>query len=162
MTSEPGDILIGLYSKAVLAKAGGISRTGRLEAPDISVTRMSPVCGSRIRVDLKVEDAKVSDYAQEIHACALGQAAAAIVAEHVLGKNLDELCAAARQMRAMVVDGALPPSGDWAGLGILASVHDHKARHGAVMLAFEATLEGLATLTGEDGLAPEEQLTKSA
>lgn len=162
MTSENGDILIGLYSKDVLAKAGGISRTGRLREPDITVTRRSPVCGSRIQVDLKVEDRKVSDYAQEIHACALGQAAAAIVAEHVVGKTLDEMRGAARQMRAMIVDGGPPPSGDWSDLAILASVHDHKARHGAVLLALEATIEGLAAICSEEGLAPEEQLTKSA
>lgn len=160
--SENSDILIGLYSKDILRKAGGISRTGRLEAPHITVTRRSPVCGSRVLVDLKVEGGKVSDYAQEIHACALGQAAAAIVAEHVLGKTLDDMRGAARQMRAMIVDGAPPPDGEWAGLVILASVHGHKARHGAVLLALEAVVEGLAALSGEEGLTPDEQLTKSA
>ncbi len=162
MTSEPGDILIGLYAKDVLAKAGGISRTGRLDDPHITLTRTSPLCGSRIRVDLKVDGGKVADYAQEIHACALGQAAAAIVAEQVLGKTLGEMRGAARQMRAMIVNGGPPPGGEWADLGILASVHNHKARHGAVLLALEATIEGLAALTGEDGLSAEEQLTKNA
>ena len=148
-----------LYSKDVLRKAGNISRTGRLDAPDVTIERRSPVCGSRIRIDLRVEDGKVADYAQEIHACALGQSSAAIVAEHVVGKTSAELRALARAMRAMLVEGGPPPAGEWAELAVLASVHDHTARHGAVMLAFEAAIDGIAQLTGEEDLSPEEQLT---
>ena len=162
MTSATGDILIGLYAKNVLRKAGGITRTGRLDDPQITLARTSPLCGSRIQVDLKLKDGKVIDYAQEIHACALGQAAAAVVAEQVVGKALPEMLDVARQMRAMIVDAAPPPGGEWAEFGILASVHDHRARHGAVLLALEAVVEGLAALTGEDGLSADEQLTKNA
>lgn len=153
-------MLDALYSKDVLRKAGNITRTGRLDDPQVTVARASPVCGSRIRVDLKIEDGKVADYAQDIHACALGQSSAAIVAEHVIGKTLAEIADVARTMRTMLVDGGPPPGGEWEDLGILASVHDHKARHGAVMLSFEATLDAIAQLTGEEGLSDDEQLTR--
>lgn len=155
-------MLDALYSKDVLRKAGNISRTGRLESPSVTVSRASPVCGSRIRVDLNVEDGKVADYAQEINACALGQSSAAIVAEHVIGKTAIELLEVAKKMRAMLLDGSPPPGGEWADLAVLASVHDHKARHGAVMLPFEAVIEGLVKIAGEDGIAPEDQFTKKA
>jgi len=155
-------LLDALYSKEVLRKAGNITRTGRLENPNVTVFRASPVCGSRIRIDLNVEDGQVSDYAQEINACALGQSSAAIVAEHVIGKTAEELRALARTMRTMLLDGGPPPDGEWADLAVLASVHDHKARHGAVMLPFESIIDGLAQIAGEDGIAPDDQLTKNA
>lgn len=151
-----------LYSKDVLRKAGNISRTGRIANAQSTITRASPVCGSRIRIDLNVGDGKVTDFAQEIHACALGQSSAAIVAEHVIGKTAGELLEVAKKMRTMLLEGGPPPGGEWADLGVLASVHDHKARHGAVMLPFEAVIEGLTKITGEDGIAPDDQLTKNA
>lgn len=153
-------MLDALYNKDVLRRAATIGRTGRLPAPDASVTRVSPVCGSRITVDVTVKDGVVSDYAQDIQACALGQSSAAVLAEKVVGRNMVELRDVAGALRAMLVDGATPPDGDWAGLGILAPVHAHKTRHGAVMLAFEAVIDAIAAVTGEDGVAAGEQLTK--
>ncbi len=153
-------MLDALYNKDVLRRAATIGRTGRLAAPDASVTRVSPVCGSRITVDVTVKDGVVSDYAQDIQACALGQSSAAVLAEKIMGRNIAELREVAGALRAMLVDGAPPPDGDWAGLAILAPVHDHKGRHGAVMLPFEAVIDAIAEVTGEDGVAASEQLTK--
>lgn len=153
-------MLDALYNKDVLRRAATIGRTGRLPVPHASVTRVSPVCGSRITVDLAMTDGVVSDYAQDVHACALGQSSAAVLAEKVIGRNGSELRAVARQLRAMLVDGAPPPDGDWAGLAILAPVHGHKTRHGAVMLPFEALIDAIAEVTGEDGIAADKQLTK--
>lgn len=153
-------MLDALYSKDVLRRAATISRIGRLETPGASVTRVSPVCGSRITVDIKMEEGVVSDYAQDVHACALGQSSAAILAEKIVGKTLDELRETASALRAMLVDGAVPPDGDWSSLGILAPVHDHKTRHGAVMLPFEAAIDAAAVIAGQDGVAPDTQLTR--
>ena len=111
-------------------------------------------------MDVTVKDGVVSDYAQDIHACALGQSSAAVLAEKIMGRNIAELREVAGALRAMLVDGTPPPDGDWAGLAILAPVHDHKGRHGAVMLPFEAVIDAIAQVTGEDGVAASEQLTK--
>lgn len=153
-------MLDALYNKDVLRRAATIGRTGRLAAPDASVTRVSPVCGSRITVDVTVKDGVVSDYAQDIQACALGQSSAAVLAEKVVGRNILQLREVAGALRAMLADGAPPPHGDWAGLAILAPVHAHRTRHGAVMLAFEAVIDAIAAVTGEDGVDAGEQLTK--
>lgn len=153
-------MLDALYSKDVLRRAATIGRTGRLSAPDATVSRVSPVCGSRITVDLKMKDGVVSDYAQDVHACALGQSSAAVLAEKVIGRSGAELREVAGTLRAMLVDGAPPPGGDWSGLAILAPVHDHKTRHGAVMLAFEAVIDAIAEVTGEESISSAQQLTK--
>lgn len=153
-------MLDALYNKDVLRRAATIGRTGRLAAPDASVTRVSPVCGSRITVDIAVKDGVVSDYAQDIHACALGQSSAAVLAEKVVGRGAAELRKVAEQVRAMLVDGAPPPDGDWAGLAILAPVHQHRTRHGAVMLPFEAVIDAITEVTGEAAVPGDNQLTK--
>ena len=153
-------MLESLYSKDVLRKAASISRTERLENPDITLSHTAPLCGSRITVDLVVStDGRISDYAQDIHACALGQAAASIVAEHIVGKSIAEMIAVVDQTRAMLLEGAAPPDGEWTDLGILAPVHDHEPRHGAVMLALETALDGLRQLMGEP-LEAEDFLTR--
>lgn len=153
-------MLDALYSKDVLRRAATIGRTGRLPAPDASVTRVSPVCGSRITVDVTVTDGVVTDYAQDVHACALGQSSAAALAENIVGRSAAELRAVAERLRAMLVDGAPPPDGDWSGLAILAPVHQHKTRHGAVMLPFEAALDAVAEVTGEAAVPVDRQLTR--
>ena len=153
-------MLDALYSKDVLRRAAMIGRTGRLAAPGASVTRVSPVCGSRITVDVEMRDGVVSDYAQDIHACALGQSSASILAEQIVGRSGRELREVAANLRAMLVDGSPAPGGDWSALSILAPVHDHKSRHGAVMLAFEAAIDAIADVTGEDAIPADRQLTK--
>ena len=156
-------MLNALYSKDVLRQAAKISRTERLPSPGITVTRRAPTCGSRIVIDLSADDGgRVLDYAQDIHACALGQAAASIVAQHVVGKRAADLIPVARQVRAMLLDGAGPPGGEWADFEVLAPVHNYAPRHGAVMLALEATLDALGQLTGDPGLPADQQLTRSA
>ena len=150
-----------LYTKDVLRQAAMISRTGQLDAPDASAKRVSPVCGSRISVDLRMKDGVITDYAQDIHACALGQSSASILAAGIIGKTPDDLANVAQQMRRMLLDDGSPPNEPWDNFAILESVRDHKARHGAVMLALEATLDAAAQITGQTYLQPADALTKA-
>ena len=66
-------------------------RLGRLPAPQATSRQHSKLCGSTVTVDLTLEDGRVADYAQDVKACALGQAAASIVGRHVLGATPSEL-----------------------------------------------------------------------
>ncbi len=130
-----------LYNKAILTLAGNIERSGRLPDPDATVFLDSPLCGSRITVDVKMQGDKVSDYAADVKACALGQAASAIMAKHVIGQTVEQLREVAASMRAMLKNHAVPPTGEWSELEVLQPVADYKARHGSVMLPFEAVLK---------------------
>ena len=153
-------MLDDLYTKDVLRAAAMISHTGRLDNAQASASRVSPVCGSRITIDLCMADDVISDYAQDIHACALGQAAASIVASQIVGQRPEDIAQAARQMRAMLQADGPPPSGDWAGLAVLENVRDHKARHGAVLLALEAVLDAAGQITGTPYDQTADQLTR--
>ena len=142
-----------IYNKDVLRLAGNIGRIGRLEDPVVSVTRTAPLCGSGIVVDLGIEEGLVTDYAQEIKACALGQAAASVIAEHVIGADLTELGVLRDQMAAMLAGDGPPPEGKWAALAALAPAKSATSRHGAIMLAVDAAIEALEETTVTTGPA---------
>ena len=132
-----------LYSARILKLVANIPRAGRLAAPDASSEKISKLCGSRILVDVKVADGRVTDFAQEVKACALGQAAAAVLGEHVVGASLDEIELAREALRAMLKANGPAPEGRFSELAVLEAVKDYPARHASTMLAFEAAAEAV-------------------
>jgi NifU-like protein involved in Fe-S cluster formation len=137
-----------LYSAKLLKLAANLPRAGRLAAPQASVEKISKLCGSRVLVDVVVEDGLVADFAQEVKACALGQAAASVLGAHVVGASLEELEVARDQFRAMLKQGAPAPDGRFSDLSMLAPVKDYPARHASTLLAFDAVTEAVREATG--------------
>jgi NifU-like protein involved in Fe-S cluster formation len=132
-----------LYSARILKLVANIPHAGRLAAPDASSEKISKLCGSRILVDVKVKDGRVTDFAQEVKACALGQAAAAVLGTHVIGAHLDEIEMARDALRAMLKANGPAPGGRFSELAVLEAVKDYPARHASTMLAFEAAVEAV-------------------
>ena len=132
-----------LYSAQLLKLAANLPHAGRLPAPDGSSEKVSKLCGSRVIVDVAVEDDRVSGFAQDVKACALGQASAAILGAHVIGATLSEIELARDAFRAMLKEGAPAPEGRFSDLAMLAPVKDYPARHASTMLAFEAAAEAV-------------------
>src|SRR5580693_4139491 len=130
-----------LYSAKILKAAANMPRAGRLAAPGGSAEKVAKLCGSRVTVDVVLKDGRIADYAQDVKACALGQAAAAIMGEHVIGASVEEIEMARDALRAMLKTGGAPPEGRFADLAMLAPVKDYPPRHASTMLAFEATAE---------------------
>lgn len=129
-----------IYSRDVLRHAASISRVGRLQAPDATGTSTSRICGSRVTITLNFEGGAVSDFAQQVDACVFGQAAAAILADNILGATLDELLLAREELRKMLKETGEAPSGRFGRLGVLRAVSGLPARHDAVLLPFDATI----------------------
>lgn len=130
-----------LYSAKLLSLAANMPRTGRLAAPDGSSERVSKLCGSRVIIDVAVKDGVVTDFAQDVKACALGQAAAAVLGEHVVGATVQEIEMARDAFRAMLKTGGPAPTGRFSDLKMLEPVKDYPPRHTSTLLAFEATVE---------------------
>jgi NifU-like protein involved in Fe-S cluster formation len=130
-----------LYSARILRLAANMPRAGRLATPQASSEKVSRLCGSKVVVDVVVEDGRIADFAQDVRACALGQAAAAILGEHVQGAPVEEVEGARDALRAMLKEGAAPPGGRFADLAVLEQVRDFPARHASTLLAFEAAAE---------------------
>ena len=132
-----------LYSSKILALAANMPRSGRLTAPDASSEKIAKLCGSRICVDVVVRDGVVTDFGQEVKACALGQAAAAVLGANVIGASLDEIDAARGALHAMLKTGGPAPEGRFSDLAMLAPVKDYPPRHASTMLAFEAASDAV-------------------
>lgn len=133
-----------LYTLDILRLASAVPHLGTLDAPDGHAERRSPVCGSRIAVDVRLGAVgEVSAFAQRVNACALGQASAALLGAHITGRTLAEV-EAARDALAAYLTGARDDPGDWPGLDLFAAARPHSARHASIRLPFEATAAAIA------------------
>lgn len=140
-----------LYSGPILDAAAGIPAARRLDAPDASAKKLSRVCGSEVEVDVKIVDGVVADFGMTARACALGQAAASLVAQNIIGAAPAELFRLRDEMRAMLKEGGPAPSGArWASLAALQPVRDYPQRHASTMLVFEAVADCLNQLGFSD------------
>jgi NifU-like protein involved in Fe-S cluster formation len=132
-----------IYNRKILELAANIPRLGRLEAPQASAEAHSRLCGSSIIVDLSLNDGKVADYAQDVKACALGQAASSVMGRHIIGATPQELRSLRETMRRMFKENGPPPQGRFADAGVLEPARDYKARHASMLLVFEAVVAAL-------------------
>ena len=132
-----------LYSANVLKLAANLPHLGRLADPEGSSEKVAKLCGSRVTVDVTLEDDRVATFAQDVNASARGQAAAAILGAHILGASLSEIEMARDQFRAMLKDGGSPPTGRFSDLEMLEPVKDYPARHASSLLAFEAATDAV-------------------
>ena len=133
-----------LYNAEILRLATSIPHQTRLATPDATVERRSPVCGSRVTVDVRLgTDGRVIELGQEVRACALGQASAALMGGHAIGHDATQL-AAARDALSAFLAGERDDPGDWPGLEIFGPARPHKDRHASIRLAFEAVAEAAA------------------
>lgn len=130
-----------LYNKAVLTLAAGIPHLGRLENPQGSATRVARLCGSKVTADVVLDEAeRIMEFAQEVKACAMGQAASAILGQHVIGLSVNDLRTARDEFAAMIKEYGPIPSPPFAELEKLIGVREFKARHDSTLLSFEAVL----------------------
>lgn len=136
--------LIKLYSARILQLTTQIPHLGKLPAPTGSATKRSPTCGSTVSVDVITQQGRITDFAQEVKACALGQAAAAVLGGGVIGRDHAELALARDQLRAMLTENGPAPDAPFDDFAVLAAARDYKNRHASILLAIDATLAAMA------------------
>lgn len=136
-------MLDDVYNRRILELAGNIPRLGRLADADASATAHSRLCGSTVTVDLRMEGGIVADFAHEVKACALGQAASSIMARNVIGASASELRALRDTMRAMLKENGPAPTGRFTDCEVLTPVRDYKARHASTLLTFDAVVDAI-------------------
>ncbi|HMO76058.1 MAG TPA: iron-sulfur cluster assembly scaffold protein [Sphingopyxis sp.] len=128
-----------LYNRDILALAVATADFPlRPEAPRRASQR-APLCGSRILLDLDTEaDGRVRGVGLHVEACALGQASAALLARHAPGRSRDEIRAARDAIAGWFAGEGDAP--DWPGFDLLAPAQAYPARHGAILLPFDAAI----------------------
>ncbi len=135
--------LIKLYSGRILALATDIPHLDRLPAPDATVKKRAPLCGSTVTADVVLQDGRIAAFGQDVKACALGQAAASIAAEVAIGRSLQEVETARNQLKAMLTEAGPVPDAPYQAFEVLVPAQDFKNRHASILLALEATLEAM-------------------
>jgi NifU-like protein involved in Fe-S cluster formation len=135
--------LMKLYSGRILALAADIPHLGRLPDPQGRAKRRSPLCGSTVTVDVVMHGGRVAAFAQDVKACALGQAAAAVVGAAIPGRTRAEVERARDQLAAMLAGGPVPDA-PFDGLEVLTPARDFRNRHASIQLALQAAAEAIA------------------
>ncbi len=135
-----------LYSREILRRTTQVQHIGHLEAPQAQTDRVAKLCGSTIHVEISMADGLVTDFAQQVQACALGQAAAAIVSQGIIGANRDEIFAARAALRGVLKGETVVFPPRFADLSILSGVRHYPARHASTLLAIEATADAVSLL----------------
>jgi NifU-like protein involved in Fe-S cluster formation len=141
--------LIKLYSGRILELAADIPHLGRLPHPQGTARKRSPLCGSTVTADVVMRDGRVAEFGQDVKACALGQAAAAVLGGAVIGRTPAELAAARDALRAMLRDSGPVPAAPFDGYEVLIPARDYRNRHASILLAVEAAAEAAAQAVAE-------------
>ena len=139
-------MLDDVYNRKILELAANIPHIGRLPAPQASASAHSRLCGSSVAIDLCLADGHVSDFAQDVKACALGQAACSAMGRNIIGASAAELREIRDSMRKMLKEQGPPPQGRFADAGLLEAARDYKARHASILLVFDAVVEALGRI----------------
>lgn len=139
-----------IYNSRILELAADIPRLGRLASPDASAKAHSRLCGSTVVIDLCLREGRVSDFAHDVRACALGQASSSLMARHIVGATPDELIALRETMIAMLKAGGPAPEGRWAEFVVLEPVRDYKPRHASTLLTFDAVVDALGQIAAAE------------
>lgn len=132
-----------LYNREILRLATSLPPSGRLESVDASADCRSPTCGSRVIADVRVDGCgRIDALALTVSACALGQASAALVQGHAIGRTVQDMQSATSALRAFLA----APSGQaddefWPGIHVFCAARSYPARHPSILLAFEAVSE---------------------
>jgi NifU-like protein involved in Fe-S cluster formation len=136
-----------LYHPRIFELAADIPHLGRLGTPHGSATKVSKVCGSTVTVDVRLDRDTIVAFAIDVEACALGQAAAAVIAHNAIGGKTAEIMAARDALRAMLKENGPPPAGRFWELRHLEGVRDYPQRHTSTMLAFDAAVAAIEQAT---------------
>lgn len=142
--------LIKLYSGRILALAADIPHHTRLTNPHASVKKRSPLCGSTVTIDVEVSDGVISGFGQDVKACALGQAAAAVTGGAIIGRTLGEIETARDALRAMLKNDGPVPAAPFDGFEVLEPAREYKNRHASILLAIEATFDAMEQAAQSD------------
>lgn len=131
-----------LYTAEILRLAASLGGPLQLDREDGRAQLRSPTCGSRVETTVQLDDeGRVAALSQRVHACAFGQASAALLEQSAIGRSAGELEAALAQLTKWLA-GEEPKPG-WPGITTLAPARSRTSRHGAILLPFRGLLAAI-------------------
>ena len=131
-----------LYTTEILRLATSLNEPRPLAREDGRAEARSPTCGSRVETTVQLAgDGRVEALSQQVHACAFGQASAALLERGAVGRKRSEVKDSHDRLAAWL-DGA-EEAPTWPGLAALAPARSRKSRHDAILLPFRALLAAI-------------------
>jgi NifU-like protein involved in Fe-S cluster formation len=132
-----------LYTTEILRLAASLSEPHPLEREDGRAELRSPTCGSRNIMTVELDDERrIRIISQQVHACAFGEASAALVQQHAIGRTHDEVANALVAISRWLAKEQ-DEAGDWPGIAALEPARPRKSRHGAILLPFRTLLAAI-------------------
>lgn len=134
------------YTRDILRLAASIPYLESFEELEGATEVRSKTCGSRMRVAVELDWAdRIVRLRQWVEACAYGQASAALMGAHAMGRSKEEVETAVGEIEDWLAGkGGTPAS--WPGFELLEPALSRKGRHGAILLPFRTLLAAI-----EDG-----------
>lgn len=135
---------VTLYNRDVLALAASLARWPLRDAFSLRGVARSSLCGSTLDLGLELDPlGRISDIGMLVRACAIGQASAALFAAAAPGRDGLQIEAALAELEAWLKEGGREPN--WPGIGLLDAARAYPARHGAILLPWQAAREALSS-----------------
>jgi NifU-like protein involved in Fe-S cluster formation len=132
-----------LYTTEILRLAASLQEPRDLERIDGGAELRSPTCGSRIKVSVQLDrDRRIEAISQHVHACAFGQASAALLERSAIGRAHEEVADTLIVLSRWLAQEQ-DDAGEWPGLLTLEPARERKSRHGAILLPFRALLAAI-------------------
>lgn len=136
-----------LYTTEILRLAASLKGARELDRIDGGAELRSPTCGSRVRIAVQLDrDRRVEAISQVVHACAFGQASAALLERHAIGRAHDEVSEGLVLLSRWLACEQDDAEG-WPGLVTLAPARTKLGRHGAILLPFRTLLAAIESAT---------------
>ena len=133
-----------IYQQAIKTLAAEAAGHGTLDSPTAEVFLDNPLCGDCIKLQVSVQDGRITALAHQVKGCLLCRAAAAAIGKRALGADRADVERINTHVRAMLSEQAPAPPG-WDELAAFAPVHGHPSRYRCVQLPFEALLAAMRT-----------------
>jgi len=131
------------YTREILRLAASIPYLETFDELTDAIEQRSPTCGSRVRMAVELDWAdRIVRIRQAVEACAYGQASAALLGGHAMGRNAQEIAEALNELEAWLSGKGEAPT-SWPGFEVLAPALSRKGRHGAILLPFKAMLAAI-------------------
>ena len=131
--------LDALYPKPLLRLAAAAHGAARLTHPTTTATRVNPICGDKIVIDLEVKDEVIQAVGYEVKACVICQASASALTGALTGQPRTAAGALRAILKSMLSESTQAPE----GFADFEAVQPYPSRHGCVLLPFDAALEAL-------------------
>ncbi|SFU06997.1 iron-sulfur cluster assembly scaffold protein [Sedimentitalea nanhaiensis] len=134
--------LAELYRPEIKALSAQVRADRPLDAPDVTVTAVSPVCGSRLTLDIRFDQQTIAAIGWRCRACVLGMASLAIAREAAIGATEGQIAQVRAGIQDLLSGGAPDFPARWSQCSVFAAARGFPTRHGSILLPVDALLRG--------------------